>query len=81
MDIALMITIIATKKEYEFVMTTITEIHTVTLYVELPNDTIFLSEVRYMSKLIHDTIYVHEGDSITNYGGDFFCRQCLYSAV
>ena len=28
MDIALMITIIATKKEYEFVMTTITEIHT-----------------------------------------------------
>ena len=51
-------TITATKKEYEFVMTTITEIHTVTLYVELPNDTIFLSEVRYMSKLIHDTIYV-----------------------
>lgn len=58
MDIALMITIIATKKEYEFVMTTITEIHTVTLYVELPNDTIFLSEVRYMSKLFHDTIYI-----------------------
>ena len=48
-------TIIVTKKKYEFVLTTITEINTDTLYVERPSDTIFLSEVRYISKLIHDT--------------------------
>jgi hypothetical protein len=48
-------TTIATKKENEFVRTTIAEINTDTLYVELPSDIIFLSEVRYISKLIHDT--------------------------
>ena len=59
MAIALgIMTIIATKKETNSVKTTITEIHTDTLYVELPSDTIFLSEVRYISKPIHDTIYV-----------------------
>jgi len=49
-------TTIATKKENEFVRTTIAEINTDTLYVELPSDIIFLSEVRYISKLIHDTL-------------------------
>ena len=48
-------TIIATKNKYELIITTITEIHSDTLYVELPSNTIFLSEVRYISKLIHDT--------------------------
>jgi len=41
------ITIIATKNKYELIITTITEIHSDTLYVELPSNTIFLSEVRY----------------------------------
>ena len=49
-------TTIATKKENEFVRTTIAEINTDTLYVELPSDIIFLSEVRYISKPIHDTL-------------------------
>ncbi len=40
-------TIIATKNKYELIITTITEIHSDTLYVELPSNTIFLSEVRY----------------------------------
>ncbi|OUT96460.1 MAG: hypothetical protein CBB92_10015 [Flammeovirgaceae bacterium TMED32] len=73
MVIALRImTIIASKKKYKFVITTITEIHMGTLYVELPSDTIFLSEVQYISKPIHDTIYVHGGDSIANYSEEFF---------
>jgi len=40
-------TIIATKNKYELIITTIIEIHSDTLYVELPSNTIFLSEVRY----------------------------------
>lgn len=73
MAIALgIMTIIATKKKYEFVTTTITETHTDTLYVELPRDTVFLDKVKYVSNPIHDTVFINnEGEEITNYKGQF----------
>jgi hypothetical protein len=73
MGIALgIMTIIATKKKYEFVTTTITETHTDTLYVELPTDTVYMDKVKYISNPIHDTVYINnEGEEITKYKGEF----------
>jgi len=73
MAIALgIMTIIATKKKYEFVTTTITETHTDTLYVELPPDTILIDKIKYVSNPIHDTVYVtQEGDSVKKFKGEF----------
>ena len=66
-------TLIATKQQFKVKTVVITESHTDTLYVELPSDTIYLDKVRYISKPIHDTVYVNqEGDSIANYSGEFF---------
>jgi len=33
--------------------------------------------VRHISKPIHDTIYVHEGDSIASYIGEFFVDSAV----
>ena len=33
--------------------------------------------MRYISKPIHDTIYVHEGDSIASYSGEFFVDSAV----
>ena len=65
-------TLIATKQQFKVKVVTITENHTDTLFIEKPADTVFLDKVRYISKPIHDTIYVHEGDSIASYSGEFF---------
>ena len=71
-------TIIATKKKYEFVTTTITETHTDTLYVELPKDTIFMNRVKYIHEPVHDTVFVNQkGDSILNYNGEFFVDSAV----
>ena len=74
MAIALgVMTLIATQQQFKVKTVVITESHTDTLYVELPSDTIYLDKVRYISKPIHDTVYVNqEGDSIANYSGEFF---------
>jgi hypothetical protein len=79
MGIALgIMTIIATKKKYEFVTTTITETHTDTLYVELPKDTIFMNRVKYIHEPVHDTVFVNQkGDSILNYNGEFFVDSAV----
>ena len=73
MAIALgIMTIIATKKKYEFVTTTITETNTDTLYVELPSDTVYMDKVRYVSNPIHDTVFIdNEGEEIRTYNGQF----------
>ena len=73
MAIALgIMTLIATKKKYEFVTTVITESHTDTLYVELPRDTVFMDKVKYISNPKHDTVFINnEGEEITNYTGQF----------
>ena len=65
-------TLIATKQQFKVKTVVITESHTDTLFIEKPADTVFLDKVRYISKPIHDTIYVHEGDSIASYSGEFF---------
>ena len=74
MAIALgVMTLIATQQQFKVKTVVITESHTDTLYVELPSDTIYLDKVRYISKPIHDTVYVNqEGDSIANYSGEFY---------
>jgi hypothetical protein len=79
MGIALgIMTIIATKKKYEFVTNTITETHTDTLYVELPKDTIFMNRVKYIHEPVHDTVFVNQkGDSILNYNGEFFVDSAV----
>ena len=79
MAIALgIMTIIATKKKYEFVTTVITESHTDTLYVELPRDTVFMDKVKYISNPIHDTVFINnEGEEITNYTGEFFVDSAV----
>ena len=79
MAIALgVMTLIATKQQFKVKTVVITESHTDTLYVELPSDTIYLDKVRYISKPIHDTIYVNqEGDSIANYSGEFFVDRTV----
>ena len=79
MAIALgIMTIIATKKKYEYVTTVITESHTDTLFIEKPADTVFLDKVRYISKPIHDTVFVNqEGELITNYSGEFFVDSAV----
>ena len=64
--------LIATKQQFKVKTVVITESHTDTLFIEKPADTVFLDKVRYISKPIHDTIYVHEGDSIASYSGEFF---------
>ena len=64
--------IISSKQQFKVKTVVITETHTDTLYVELPSDTVFLDKVRYISKPIHDTVYVKGGDSIANYSGEFF---------
>ena len=33
--------------------------------------------MRHISKPIHDTIYVHEGDSIASYSGEFFVDSAV----
>ena len=66
-------TLIATKQQFKVKTVVITESHTDTLFIEKPADTVFLDKVRYISKPIHDTVYVNqEGDSIANYSGEFF---------
>lgn len=65
-------TIVATKQQFKVKVVTITETHTDTLLIEQPADTVFLDKVRYISKPIHDTVYVKEGDSIAIYSGEFF---------
>ena len=66
-------TLIATKQQFKVKTVVITESHTDTLFIEKPADTVFLDKVRYISKPIHDTVYVdQEGELITNYSGQFF---------
>jgi len=66
-------TIVATKQQFKVKVVTITETKTDTLLIEQPADTVYLDKVRYISKPIHDTIYVNQkGDSIANYTGEFF---------
>jgi len=66
-------TLIATKQQFKVKVVTITENHTDTLFIEKPADTVFLDKVRYISKPIHDTVFVNqEGELITNYSGQFF---------
>ena len=66
-------TLIATKQQFKVKTVVITESHTDTLFIEKPADTVVLDKVRYISKPIHDTVYVNqEGDSIANYSGEFF---------
>ena len=74
MAIALgVMTLIATKQQFKVKVVTITENHTDTLFIEKPADTVFLDKVRYISKPIHDTVYVNQqGDSIANYSGEFY---------
>jgi hypothetical protein len=74
MAIALgVMTLIATKQQFKVKTVVITERHDDTLYIEQLADTVFLDKVRYISKPIHDTVYVNqEGDSIANYSGEFF---------
>ena len=74
MAIALgVMTLIATKQQFKVKTVVITESHTDTLFIEKPADTVFLDKVRYISKPIHDTVYVdQEGELITNYSGQFF---------
>ena len=78
MAIALgVMTLIATKQQFKVKVVTITENHTDTLFIEKPADTVFLDKVRYISKPIHDTIYVHKGDSIASYSGEFFVDSAV----
>ena len=74
MAIALgVMTLIATKQQFKVKVVTITENHTDTLFIEKPADTVFLDKVRYISKPIHDTVFVNqEGELITNYSGEFY---------
>ena len=73
MAIALgVMTLIATKQQFKVKVVTITENHTDTLFIEKPADTVFLDKVRYISKPIHDTVYVKEGDSIAIFSGEFY---------
>ena len=79
MAIALgVMTLIATKQQFKVKVVTITENHTDTLFIEKPADTVFLDKVRYISKPIHDTVYVDkEGQLITNYSGEFFVDSAV----
>ena len=64
---------LVTSHELNVKKVVITEIHTDTLCVQLPSDTVFLVTVRCISKPIHDTIYVNrQGDLIANYGRELF---------
>jgi hypothetical protein len=74
MAIALgVMTLIATKQQFKVKTVVITERHDDTLYIEQLADTVFLDKVRYISKPIHDTVYVNQqGDSIANYSGEFY---------
>ena len=79
MAIALgVMTLIATKQQFKVKTVVITESHTDTLFIEKPADTVFLDKVRYISKPIHDTVYVNQkGDSIANYSGEFFVDSAV----
>ena len=79
MAIALgVMTLIATKQQCKVKTVVITESRTDTLFIEKPADTVFLDKVRYISKPIHDTIYVNQqGDSIANYSGQFFVDSAV----
>jgi len=79
MAIALgVMTIVATKQQFKVKVVTITETHTDTLLIEKPADTVFLDKVRYISKPIHDTVYVNQkGDSIANFSGKFFVDSAV----
>ena len=71
-------TLIATKQQFKVKVVTITENHTDTLFIEKPADTVFLDKVRYISKPIHDTVFVNqEGELITNYSGEFFVDSAV----
>ena len=79
MAIALgVMTLIATKQQFKVKTVVITESHTDTLFIEKPADTVFLDKVRYISKPIHDTVYVNQkGDSIANFSGKFFVDSAV----